>query len=442
MTRLSQFMADCMSVGALRGFQHFSLNIRSREEIVLRVHRSSTPSQPSSDVKPTPITSTTIHDHVDRLQATDESKVLMTSTHKGDIALPRDLSDHALEHDLEGINFLIAGYPRYKCPYVWLRTDHQSLIALPENHPLEKDVPLRLESIDCWRQFDIRPWDVLVEVICTALSPQPENPFAIDYSYFENVTVEERVVSTGAMLEFLRRVYLRHYFFSDIVLADIKALQKRHFHDINVLREFQMNSVLRDSAPPKPDELVRKWRSSVRTQERELDRQLRNITTEEAKVKRTIQQLAKKGDISSCRSLAKELVRSQKQKDRIITSKAQLNSILMELTRQVALIKVAGSLQKSTQVMKTVNQLMRIPQLQHTMMEMSKEMIRAGVIEEITEEMFEDLEDDELEEEAEAEVENVLAQITDGVLGKAKSVATPSRPVGVSQKQQPLQQQL
>ncbi|KAJ2388092.1 Charged multivesicular body protein 3 [Coemansia sp. RSA 2603] len=114
----------------------------------------------------------------------------------------------------------------------------------------------------------------------------------------------------------------------------------------------------------------------------------------------------------------------------------------MELTRQVALIKVAGSLQKSTQVMKTVNQLMRIPQLQHTMMEMSKEMIRAGVIEEITEEMFEDLEDDELEEEAEAEVENVLAQITDGVLGKAKSVATPSRPVGVSQKQQPLQQQL
>ncbi|KAJ2780410.1 Vacuolar protein-sorting-associated protein 24 [Coemansia interrupta] len=192
---------------------------------------------------------------------------------------------------------------------------------------------------------------------------------------------------------------------------------------------------------PKPDELVRKWRSSVRTQERELDRQLRNITTEEAKVKRTIQQLAKKGDISSCRSLAKELVRSQKQKDRIITSKAQLNSILMELTRQVALIKVAGSLQKSTQVMKTVNQLMRIPQLQHTMMEMSKEMIRAGVIEEMTEEMFDDLEDDELEEEAEAEVENVLAQITDGVLGKAKNVAAPARPVGVSQKQQPQQQQ-
>ncbi|KAJ1880394.1 Vacuolar protein-sorting-associated protein 24 [Coemansia sp. RSA 486] len=193
--------------------------------------------------------------------------------------------------------------------------------------------------------------------------------------------------------------------------------------------------------PPKPDELVRKWRSSVRSQERQLDRQLRGIATEEAKVKRTIQQLAKKGDLSSCRSLAKELVRSQRQKTRIATSKAQLNSILMELTRQVALLKVAGSLQKSTQVMKSVNQLMRIPQLQHTMMEMSKEMVRAGVIEEMTEDMFESMEDDELEEEAEAEVENVLAQVTDGVLGKAKSVEIGTKPVGVvSQKQQQEQQ--
>ncbi|KAJ2865178.1 Vacuolar protein-sorting-associated protein 24, partial [Coemansia asiatica] len=191
---------------------------------------------------------------------------------------------------------------------------------------------------------------------------------------------------------------------------------------------------------PKPDELVRKWRSSVRSQERELDRQLRGISTEEAKVKRTIQQLAKKNDLASCRTLAKELVRSQRQKTCIITSKAQLNSILLELTRQVALLKVAGSLQKSTQVMKSVNQLMRIPQLQHTMMEMSKEMVRAGVIEEMTEDMFESLEDEELEDEAEAEVENVLAQITDGVLGKAKSVKVDDKPAVVSQRQEVLQQ--
>ncbi|KAI9506551.1 hypothetical protein GGI25_005998 [Coemansia spiralis] len=241
MSRLSQFMADCMSVGALRGFQHFSVHIRSREEIVLRVFRDRSP-------KPcdlAPISSSTIYDHVDRIQALDESKQIMLNA-KDNMALPFDLSDSSLESDPWAINFLIAGYPRYKCPYVWLRTDHQKLIAVAENQKLEKDVPLRLESVDCWRQFDIRPWDVLVEVICTTLNPPPENPFSIDYSYFDKITVEERAVTTGAMLEFLRRVYLRHYFFSDIVLNDIKQLQRLHFRDINSLREYQQSAMFRE----------------------------------------------------------------------------------------------------------------------------------------------------------------------------------------------------
>ncbi|KAJ2378755.1 hypothetical protein H4S02_007279 [Coemansia sp. RSA 2611] len=159
-----------------------------------------------------------------------------------------DLSDYALELDT-GVNFLVAGYPRYKCPYVWLRTDHQRLVVpAEEGQDVEKDVPLRLESIDCWRLYDIRPWDVMVEVICTAVVPPPENPFAVDYAYFERITREERVVLTGALLEFLRRVYLRHYFFSDVVMADIRCLQKLHFRDINVLREYQQSIVFRDQS--------------------------------------------------------------------------------------------------------------------------------------------------------------------------------------------------
>ncbi|KAI8323349.1 hypothetical protein GQ54DRAFT_296787 [Martensiomyces pterosporus] len=241
LTRLSQFMADCMSVGALRGFMYFSVHIRSREEIIMRVHRDR---QPQSTER-MPISSTTICSQAEKIQATEESKHMMASS-KDNIDFPFDLSEESLESDALGINFLIAGYPRYRCPYVWLRTDHNSLIALGPNQKMEKDVPLKLESVDCWRQFDIRPWDVLVEVICTVLSPPPENPFAVDYAYFDKITIEERVVLTGAMLEFLRRVYLRHYFFSDIVLSDIRQLQRMHFRDINVLREHQQNAGYRE----------------------------------------------------------------------------------------------------------------------------------------------------------------------------------------------------
>lgn len=56
---------------------------------------------------------------------------------------------------------------------------------------------------------------------------------------------------------------------------------------------------------------------------------------EEAKVKRSLKEAAKKGDKSVCRMLAVEIVRSRKAKDRLHTSKAQLNSIIMQLQQQL-----------------------------------------------------------------------------------------------------------
>jgi charged multivesicular body protein 3 len=80
---------------------------------------------------------------------------------------------------------------------------------------------------------------------------------------------------------------------------------------------------------------VKKWKQSIRAQERELDKQLRGIDTEETKVKRTIKAAAKRNDTASCKILAKEIIRSRKAKDRIHTSKAQLNSLSMQLQQQV-----------------------------------------------------------------------------------------------------------
>lgn len=105
------------------------------------------------------------------------------------------------------------------------------------------------------------------------------------------------------------------------------------------------------------------------------------------------------------------------------------------------MIKVTGSLQKSTEIMKLSNSLIRLPQISQTMREMSMEMTKvgrycplseedllmctkAGIMEEMLEDVLEMDEDDELEEEADAEVEKVLFDITDGKLGAAGSVTT------------------
>ncbi|OLY83613.1 Charged multivesicular body protein 3 [Smittium mucronatum] len=174
--------------------------------------------------------------------------------------------------------------------------------------------------------------------------------------------------------------------------------------------------------PPTPEELVRKWKSGIRAQERQLDRQVRNIEIEEQKTKKTIAELAKKKDLKSCRILAKEIVRSDKQKNRIIASKAQLNSISMELQRQLAMKKVAGTLHKSTVVMKTVNSLVKVPEIQRSMMEMSREMMKAGIIEEMTMDVIDALDEEDLEDEVDQQVEQVLFEVTKGILGKAGSV--------------------
>lgn len=115
---------------------------------------------------------------------------------------------------------------------------------------------------------------------------------------------------------------------------------------------------------------------------------------EEAKVKKSIKQVAKKGDAKICKMLAKELVRSQRHKNRLHASKAQLNSIVMQLEHQlgmsfcpacahykythseIAILKVAGTLQKSGEVMKLVNQLVRLPEISQAMQQMSMEMVK------------------------------------------------------------------
>jgi charged multivesicular body protein 3 len=79
--------------------------------------------------------------------------------------------------------------------------------------------------------------------------------------------------------------------------------------------------------------------------------------------------------------------------------------------------------------MVAMQKLVRLPEIADTMREMSKEMTKAGILEEMIEETMESLEDSEaVEEEAAEEVDKVLWELTDGKLGEAPSVplATPT----------------
>jgi len=168
-----------------------------------------------------------------------------------------------------------------------------------------------------------------------------------------------------------------------------------------------------------PQEQVRAWKHALKAEDRKMDRQIQSIQREELKVKKTIKDCANRGDRESCKNLAKELIGSHKAVNRLYRSKAQINSVVMQMQQNLATAKMAGHLQKSAEIMRMMNTLVKVPEVGAVMQAMSKEMMKAGIIEEMIDDTMNADEDEELEGEAEAEVDKVMFEITHGLIGKA-----------------------
>ena len=98
----------------------------------------------------------------------------------------------------------------------------------------------------------------------------------------------------------------------------------------------------------------------------------------------------------------------------------------MQVNEAFAVRKIEGSIRASTGIMRDVNQLVRLPELTGTMRELSQELVKAGIIEEMVGDMLPDGEglEDEMEEEAEVEVDKVLREV---LKTDAKTTALPTK---------------
>ncbi|KAF1812572.1 SNF7 family protein-like protein [Eremomyces bilateralis CBS 781.70] len=189
---------------------------------------------------------------------------------------------------------------------------------------------------------------------------------------------------------------------------------------------------------PTPEEQRQKCNALVRKNARKLDRDIQNLGLLESKTKTFILQSSKRAERNpsqaaqaqrETRTFAKEMVRIRRQKARLATSKAQLHSVQMQVNEAFALRRIEGSIKKSTGIMKDVNQLISLGQLTGTMRELSQELVKAGIIEEMVGDSLPE-EDEFEEEEAETEVDKVLTEVLKGRLpAKATPEEVPSVPV-------------
>lgn len=210
-----------------------------------------------------------------------------------------------------------------------------------------------------------------------------------------------------------------------------------------------MTALPRGIADEFVSEQLRKCNALIRSNIRKLDRDINQVRQVEAKTKNLILQADKRAQRDptrqkqaqkEARDFARELIRARKTSNRLVTSKAQLNSVQMQVNEAFAVRKIEGSIRASVGVMKDVNRLIRLPELAGTMQELSAELMKAGIIEEMVGESLPEDMDEFEEEEAEGEVDKVLGEILKDRMSKEKLPAAPvtqePKPVEVEEEEE------
>lgn len=186
---------------------------------------------------------------------------------------------------------------------------------------------------------------------------------------------------------------------------------------------------------------------------RKLDRDIAQLKTTETKTKNLIvaaHRRAQRADAGlqrqaqrEVREFARELVRSRRAAGRLVTAKAQLASVQMQVGEAFALRRIEGSIRASVGIMRDVGTLIRLPELAGTMRELSVELMKAGVIEEMVGEALPEMDvlAGEEEEEAEGEVDKVLGEILKDRMEKAGPLPSAPLPQKQPPQQVPAQQQ-
>ena len=170
-----------------------------------------------------------------------------------------------------------------------------------------------------------------------------------------------------------------------------------------------------------PEEQAKAWKKSIREQVRGLEHQTRHIEREENKLKLKAKQLMKQGHQDAVMPIVQELVHSKKAKSKLLKTRTQLESISRQIDLQIAQVKVCGAFSQSAEVTHMLNQVVKLPELNATMVKLQQEMQKAGMAEEAVDDAIDMVqEDDEDPELAQRIVFNEIAKAVNTEAGKQK----------------------
>ncbi|KAG2217576.1 hypothetical protein INT45_004929 [Circinella minor] len=102
---------------------------------------------------------------------------------------------------------------------------------------------MTLDTTETWRRKDVALWEMIKEVFVMVTDSCPNNPFKLDHAYLAALPLEEAMLLTGSLLNFLQHMWIQadpNKEFIEQVYEDIKLLQTRH---LNVMYEYTNRNI-------------------------------------------------------------------------------------------------------------------------------------------------------------------------------------------------------
>ncbi|GAA5880197.1 hypothetical protein JCM3774_006083 [Rhodotorula dairenensis] len=160
-----------------------------------------------------------------------------------------------------------------------------------------------------------------------------------------------------------------------------------------------------------PAERLRQHQRALQKAQRELDRERSKLEQQEKKLILDIKNGARKGEIGSCKVMAKDLVRTRRYVSKFYTMKTQLQAVSLRIQGMRSNQQMAEAMKGATRAMSMMSRQMNLPQIQRILQEFERESSVMDMKEEMMGESIDDAMEDDVGETEEEEGDRILDEV-------------------------------
>ena len=165
--RMDAFARETFKLGTLRGFRHFTCELRGREEMMVTIE------VPTSRANRLTLAPMSLQNALPPASPCQREPSPPVPWADGGGASSAPASPSKPSGATRSITFLVAGYAHYNCLLAWIRSGH-SLFGANFSSPNMMDAPVELAAADEWSQRAVHAFEFGTP--CAAhLSPPPSH---------------------------------------------------------------------------------------------------------------------------------------------------------------------------------------------------------------------------------------------------------------------------